>query len=237
MRRRCGWTKRGSLDYAFVVRYEVVTFDCYGTLIDWEDGITRAFRETAGRDGVRLDDAAVLAAYAEIEPAIEARGYRSYREVLGACVVEVGARLGFRVAADRAGFLAESLAGWRPFPDTVPALERLAAAGYALGILSNVDDDLFAATRRALRVEFSIVVTAEQVRSYKPAPGHFLEARRRIGGRLWLHAARSRFHDVEPASALDIDAAWIRRGSARAAVPAGVEVFDDLARLADRLSA
>jgi len=219
------------------MHYEVVTFDCYGTLIDWEEGISRAFRGAAAADGIRLDDQAVLAAYAEVEPAVEAGGYRSYRAVLGECAREVGARLGWTVPAERAGFLADSLATWRPFPDTVPALERLAAAGHALGILSNVDDDLLAATRKLLGVEFALIVTAEQVRSYKPAHGHFLEARRRIGTRPWLHAARSRFHDIEPARALGIDAAWIRRGDRKGDAPAGVQVFDDLARLAEWMTA
>jgi len=217
------------------MRYEVVTFDCYGTLIDWEEGIARAFREAAAADGRRLEDRAILAAYAEVEPAVEARGYCSYRAVLGECEREVGARLAWTVCADGAGFLAESLGSWRPFPDTVPALGRLAAAGHALGILSNVDDDLLATTRRALGVEFALVVTAEQVRSYKPAHGHFFEARRRIGKRPWLHAAQSRFHDIEPARALGIDAAWIRRADRGVSPSPGVVVLDDLRALAERL--
>ncbi len=213
--------------------YDVVTFDCYGTLVDWQDGIARAFREAAGREGLLLDRAAVLAAYAEVEPAIEGAGYLPYRDVLAACAVEVARRVGFRLDEARAGFLATSLADWRPFPDTVDALGRLAEAGYTLGILSNVDDDLLAATRRSLGVEFSIVVTAEQVRSYKPAHGHFLEARRRIGGRPWLHAAQSRFHDLAPAQALGIDAAWIRRSTGPSeATPRGIAAFDDLRGLA-----
>jgi 2-haloacid dehalogenase/putative hydrolase of the HAD superfamily len=192
--------------------YDVVTFDCYGTLIDWRAGIGGAFVESAGRDGVKLDPAAVLALYAEIEPVVEAEAYRSYRAVLTETARRVAERLGWPITEARAAFLAESLPGWRPFPDTNPALERLARAGYALGILSNVDDDLLAGTRQHFTVDFEVVVTAQQVGSYKPASGHFTTARGRIGGRRWLHAAQSYFHDVVPARAQGIPVAWINRG-------------------------
>lgn len=203
-------------------RYDVITFDCYGTLIDWEAGIGGAFEEAAAADGVALDRAAVIAAYSAIEPEVEAEAFRSYREVLTETARRVAARLGWPISATQASFLPDSLPGWLPFPDTNPALERLAAAGHRLGILSNVDDDLLAATRRHLRVEFELVVTAQQVRSYKPAHGHFLAARERIGGARWLHAAQSFFHDVVPARSLGIPVAWVNRKGE--AAPAGGRV-------------
>lgn len=201
--------------------YDVITFDCYGTLIDWEGGISEAFIQAASADGVKLDRAAVLQAYAEVEPVVEAETYRSYRAVLTETAKRVAARLGWSIPKERAVFLADSLPRWRPFADTNPALERLVAAGYRLGILSNVDDDLLAGTRRHLTANFDLLVTAQQVGSYKPAHGHFLRARERIGGERWLHAAQSYFHDVVPARALGIPVAWINRkgeaptGSAR----------------------
>ena len=94
-----------------------------------------------------------------------------------------------------------SLPRWKPFADTNRALERLRAAGYRLGILSNVDDDLLAETRRHFTVDFDLIITAQQVGSYKPAPGHFVAARKRIGSARWLHAAQSNFHDVAPTHA------------------------------------
>jgi 2-haloalkanoic acid dehalogenase type II len=191
--------------------YDIITFDCYGTLIDWEGGISRAFAEAAAADGVTAARAAVHAAYAELEPAVEAETFRSYRMVLTETARRVAARLGWPLASERARFLADSLPEWPPFADTNPALERLAAAGYRLGILSNVDDDLLAATRRHLSVSFDLLVTAQQVGSYKPAHGHFLAARRRIGGSRWLHVAQSYFHDVVPARTLGIPVAWINR--------------------------
>jgi 2-haloalkanoic acid dehalogenase type II len=194
-----------------VPAYDVITFDCYGTLIDWEGGIRAAFQEAAARDGFALDPARALAAYADIEPVVEAEAYRSYHAVLTETAARVAKRLGWSLASDRAVFLPGSLPGWQPFPDTNPALERLAAAGYRLGILSNVDDDLLAGTRRHLRVPFEPVVTAQQVGAYKPARNHFLTARRAIGDRRWLHAAQSYFHDIVPARALGIPVAWINR--------------------------
>lgn len=216
--------------------YEVITFDCYGTLIDWEAGIGAWFDAAAAEEGRRLERRKVLAAYAEIEPVVEAERYRSYRDVLTETALRVARRLDWPLTPARARGLAESLPQWMPFPDTNPALERLAAAGHRLGILSNVDDDLLAATRRHLSVPFEILVTAEQVHSYKPAPGHFEEARRRIGGRRWLHAAQSAFHDVLPCRALGIPVAWINRK----AEPARPDIRPDfevgtLAGLADHL--
>jgi 2-haloalkanoic acid dehalogenase type II len=120
-------------------------------------------------------------------------------------------QLGYELSPRAASSVANSLPDWRPFPDTNPALERLHAAGYRLGILSNVDDDLLAGTRRRLAVPFELIVTAEQAGSYKPAPAHFEVARRAIGEARWLHAAQSYFHDVVPAKAHGVTVAWINR--------------------------
>ena len=217
--------------------HDFVTFDCYGTLIDWEDGIGSAFRSEAAADGVVLDPSRVVAAYHEVEPEVEATGYRPYRDVLSETAMRVAQRLGWSLSPDRATFLAESLPEWRPFPDANPALVELAGAGLRLGILSNVDDDLLDETRRHFAVAFDLIVTAEQVRSYKPAPGHFLEPRRRIGGARWLHAAQSHFHDMIPAHALGIPVAWVnRKGEPRSDdAPPDAEV-SNLTELADWLT-
>jgi 2-haloacid dehalogenase/putative hydrolase of the HAD superfamily len=192
-------------------RYDILTFDCYGTLIDWEDGIVSAFTREAAADGVALDGSRIVAEYHDVEPEVESSNYRPYREVLIATAVRVARRLGWALSEERARFLPDSLADWMPFPDTNPALVKLAEAGYRLGILSNVDDELLDETRRHFPVSFDLIVTAQQVRSYKPAHGHFLEARRRIGGARWLHASQSFFHDVVPAVTLGIPVAWINR--------------------------
>jgi len=217
--------------------YDVVTFDCYGTLIDWESGIREAFAAEARRLRAPVDGGRALALYAEIEPIVEADPYRSYRGVLTETARRIAARLGWPLPEARAGFLAESLPAWRPFPDTNRALLRLVGAGYALGILSNVDDALLNWTRRQLLASFQVVVTAEQVRSYKPAPGHFLAAREQIGGRRWIHAAQSYFHDIAPARSLGIPAAWInRKGEAAPGGAVPDHVFPTLMELADWLA-
>jgi 2-haloalkanoic acid dehalogenase type II len=214
--------------------YDIITFDCYGTLIDWEAGIGDWFEKTAREDGLPLDRVNVLSLYADSEPAVEAETFRGYREVLAEAALRVARRLHWALSPDRARGLADSLPDWRPFPDTNPALEALSAGGYRLGILSNVDDDLLNGTRRHFSVPFDVIVTAAQVRSYKPSPGHFEEARRRIGGLRWLHAAQSHFHDVAPCRAAGIPVAWINRkaepGDSRTRPDIEVASLADLAR-------
>ena len=216
--------------------FDVITFDCYGTLIDWQTGIAEAFRTAAAADGVTLKPAAILQAFFDEPPAAQ-RPYATYREILTASAVRVGDRLGWAIGRDRAAFLPDSVARWPPFPDTNGALERLSRAGYELGILSNVDDDLLAGTRRHFTVSFPLLVTAQQVGSYKPAHGHFTTARERIDGRRWLHAAQSYFHDITPAVANKVPVAWINRKSMPPAGAARADrEYKTLTELADWLA-
>jgi 2-haloalkanoic acid dehalogenase type II len=217
-------------------RFDALTFDCYGTLIDWERGISEAFAAAAHADGVALDLGAVLRAYHEVEPRVQAERYRRYRDVLALTARGVADRLGWTLPPGRESFLAESLPSWPPFPDTNDALRRLKGAGHRLIILSNVDDDLLAGTRHHLAVEFDAVITAEQVGSYKPAAGHFAAARTQIGDGRWLHVAQSYFHDVQPARALGVATAWINRKGERPLDDRGPDhEFRTLAEAADFL--
>ncbi len=214
----------------------ILTFDCYGTLVDWEGGIAAAFAEAARESGAAVPADRVLELYSRIEPEIEAGEYRSYREVLGETARRIASELGLALPPGGEDFLARSLPRWPPFPDTRRALERLAAGGFGLGILSNVDDRLLAATVRGIGVDFELRVTAQRVRSYKPAHGHFLAARREIGDRRWTHVAQSLFHDVAPARELGIPVIWINRK--RETRPRELEPdaeFHDLADLAEHL--
>ncbi len=218
-------------------RFDVLTFDCYGTLVDWERGIAEAFATAAGADGVTLDRAAILRAYHEIEPRVQADRYRPYRDVLAITARAVADRLSWKLAPGRETFLPESLPSWPPFPDTNAALGRLRDAGHRLAILSNVDDDLLAGTRRHLAADFDFVITAQQVGSYKPAPGHFVAAREQIGAASWLHVAQSYFHDVQPARALGVPSAWINRKAERPLDARGPDhEFRTLAEAADFLT-
>lgn len=213
--------------------YDFVTFDCYGTLIDWESGIRQAFLHAAEKDGFMLDPQQALALYAEIEPVVESEAYRRYADVLTETAKRVAAALGWSLGNDRARFLADSLPDWQPFPDTNRALESLRQSGLGLGILSNVDDALLAGTRRHFTVDFDLLITAEQVGSYKPAHAHFQTARMHLRDRRWIHAAESNFHDIVPTNALGIPNAWINR-KGETARPGGTPTreFRDLAGFA-----
>jgi len=218
-------------------RFEIVTFDCYGTLIDWETGISQAFRRAAARDGVGLARDEVLEAHADIEPIVQAGPYRSYREVLRETARRAARRFDWSLDPADADFLPEILGEWPAFDDTVPALQRLEQAGYRLGILSNIDIDLLAQTLPKLGVEFDLIVTAQDVASYKPANPHFHRARKSIGAARWLHAAQSYFHDVAPASALGIPVAWVNRNDDAPAGEARPDrVVRNLTELADWLT-
>ncbi len=191
--------------------YDIITFDCYGTLIDWDLGITRAMNDIADSIGARIQREDVIRAYHEAEPEIQASEYRSYADVLRDTAIKTGQVLGFQIDEKTADRLAKSLPGWPPFADTNPALEELKRDGYQLGILSNIDNDLLAGTLTHFCVEFDFFVTAEQVRSYKPGFAHFLRAREQLAGANWLHAAQSFFHDVRPAAELGIPVVWVNR--------------------------
>ena len=221
--------------------FEFVTFDCYGTLIDWEAGIRRAFEEALDGTGLSAtQEGELFELFQEEEKAVEGQmPYRKYREVLALAASRATKRFGKNTPENLAGILAEQLPGWDPFPDTNPALERLATE-YTLGILSNVDDDLLAGTLKHFTVPFDLIVTAERVRSYKPETEHFEEARRIIGAdRGWLHVAASLYHDIEPASRLGIKTVWVNRKKS----PEGrrfrgkiVREVKNLAQLADWLA-
>jgi 2-haloacid dehalogenase/putative hydrolase of the HAD superfamily len=215
--------------------FDIITFDCYGTLIDWESGIAGAFLDAAQKDGIALRREDVLRAYEHHEPIVEHEQYRAYRDVLALTALRVAQALGWPL--DRGSFLPDCLPHWQPFADTNRALERLRAAGYRLGILSNVDDDLLAETRRHFTIDFDLIITAQQVGSYKPAPGHFVAAKERVGSAPWLHAAQSNFHDIVPVNAMGTPTAWVnRRGDMP--LPGGLPTHEvpDMAGLADLLT-
>jgi 2-haloacid dehalogenase len=202
-------------------RFEVLTFDCYGTLIDWENGILASLHRILAAHGKKLDDATILKLYGDFEELSEQGDFRPYREVLQSVVRRFGAQLGFTPTDEEAMSLPESLAEWRPWPDTVDALRSLKSR-FRLAILSNVDDNLFAATRPQLKVDFDDVITAQQARAYKPSLKMFELALSRINAPAHrvLHVAQSIYHDVIPAQSLGLATVWVNRPSARAGVGA-----------------
>jgi 2-haloalkanoic acid dehalogenase type II len=215
----------------------VITFDCYGTLIDWETGIKNAFRSAMSQTGVSQGlEAKAFELYEEEERRIEKeKPHLLYRDVLSKTSLSVARKIGWNLPAAQSNFLAKQLPTWTPFSDTNPSLEKLSRKR-TLGILSNVDNDLLAGTIRHFTSPFEIIVTAENVRSYKPAPAHFEEARKIIGGKPWVHVAASQYHDIEPAVTLGIKVVWVNRKNAHPNAPyskAKVTEVKDLAQLAD----
>jgi 2-haloacid dehalogenase/putative hydrolase of the HAD superfamily len=188
-----------------------VTFDVYGTLIDWETGVYDAFAAEADRDGFTIERDELIPAFHEAQRQIEAGSYELYAEVLRRTAVQIAKTLGWPLEPSRAGFLPDSVKRWLPFKETNTQLAKLAKK-YKLGLISNIDDKLLGETRRHMPLDFDLVVTAQQVRSYKPDPAHFTECERRIGGkRGWVHVASSYYYDVEPCLKKRIPVVWVNR--------------------------
>jgi 2-haloacid dehalogenase len=188
-----------------------VTFDVYGTLIDQETGIYEAFAGEAAREEFTLDRAELLPLFHEVSREIEAGSYELYAEVLRRTALEIAKRLDWPLETSRSGFLPDSVQRWRPFKETNTQLQKLAKK-YDLGLLSNIDDKLLGQTRRHIPIDFDLVVTAQQVRSYKPDSAHFTECARRIGGKKgWVHVASSHYHDVEPCLKQRVPVIWVNR--------------------------
>jgi 2-haloacid dehalogenase len=190
----------------------VFTFDCYGTIIDWETGILAALRRVLRAHRVDVADEQVLELHAELESAAEAGPYRPYADVLRSVMLGLGERLGFAASSADAEALVGSVGDWPAFDDSADALNALRRR-FKLAIISNIDDDLFAASQRRLGVDFDWIVTAQQVRSYKPSLNNFRVALERIGSpnERVLHVAQSLFHDHVPARHLGLDTVWVNR--------------------------
>ena len=202
--------------------FDVLTFDCYGTLIDWEAGLLAALRVAMAPHAIAApldgpDDETLLATFARHEAALEAGKYTPYREVLGRALQGMGTDLGFEPTDDEVEVFGGSVVDWPAFPDSAAALALLAGR-FRLGVITNCDDDLFAASAAKLGDPFDWVVTAQQARRYKPNARGFELAFERIGipPKRILHVAQSLFHDHAPAKALGLRTVWIDRRAGRA---------------------
>jgi len=231
-----------AVDFA---RFEVLTFDCYGTLIDWEAGILAGLRRVLDARDVAADDEDLLERYARHEAAIEAGPYLRYREVLARALRAVCGEVGVEPTGEEAAAFGGSVGDWPPFRDSPDALARLAER-FLLAVITNCDDDLFADTNRHLGVTFDWVITAQQVGSYKPDRRSFEVALERIAvpRERVLHVAQSLFHDHVPAKELGLTTAWIDRRRGRlgsgATPPAAAApdlIVTDMATLADLATA
>jgi 2-haloacid dehalogenase len=197
--------------------FDALTFDCYGTLIDWEAGILAALRPVLEAHGADAGDEALLEAFAVHEAELEAGPYLRYAEVLAGCLRALGEELAFAPTQAELDTFGRSVADWPAFPDSREALAKLKQR-FRLGVITNCDDDLFAASNDKLGVEFDWIVTAEQARGYKPRTENFEFALARIDvpRERILHVAQSLFHDHVPAKALGMTSVWIDRRQDRA---------------------
>ena len=221
-------------------RFEVLTFDCYGTLIDWETGIAMAVRAQLGDAIAQRSDDELLAAFAAVEHDAEVP-YKPYREVLALCLRRIGERFGVPVREAQATAFGESVGLWPAFTDSPAALRRLQSR-FTLAVITNCDDDLFARSEARLGIKFNHVITAQQVGSYKPALRNFHVAHERIGvpRERILHVAQSLYHDHVPAKQLGMTTVWINRragrggsgGATPAAEAAPDAVFADMSSFA-----
>jgi 2-haloacid dehalogenase len=219
--------------------FEVLTFDCYGTLIDWERGLVVALREALGEPATDLPDDDLLALFADREHENEVP-YQSYRDVLAATTRDIGGRLGVPVDDAAAARVGGSVGYWPAFPDSPDALRRLQTK-FRLAVITNCDDDLFALSEERLGVRFDNVTTAQQARAYKPdlAPFALAHEQLDVPRERILHVAQSLFHDHVPAKhALGMTTVWIDRrgrggGAARDADVTPDATFRTLAEFAD----
>jgi len=192
--------------------FEVLTFDCYGTLIDWESGIWEALRPVLANHRIKIRIDRALELYGELESEAERGEYHEYKAVLQTVLEGLGSRLGFAPTQMELQHFSESVKDWPAFPDSARALQALKKK-YKLAIISNIDDDLFVFSAQRLQIPFDWVITAQQAKSYKPSLTNFRLAFERIGlpGNKILHVAQSLYHDVVPAKALGLSTVWINR--------------------------
>ena len=208
--------------------FKVLTFDCYGTLIDWEKGILTALRPLLSCHNIYVPNVRILELYGRLERQYQQeRPFVNYRNVLRRVVQGFAKQLGFCPSPSELETLGKSLRKWKPFPDVVPALKTL-EQHYRLAIISNIDRDLFDHSARYVEVPFEWVITSEEVRHYKPSKENFQHALRTLEvppGQV-LHVAQSLYHDIAPARQLGMTTVWVNRKSARS-IPA-IAVQPDL---------
>jgi len=217
-----------------------VTFDCFGTLVDWHSGFSAVLRDIAGEQVADL-----LSAYHRHERVVESeRPHRRYRDVLASAVRRAAHDVGLPITDEQSLALPRRWGSLAIFPDVEPALAGLRAAGCRLAVLTNCDDDLFAETHRSFRQPFDLVITAEQVKDYKPSRSHFRRFFRVSGVEMsdWVHVACSWFHDIEPARALGLKCIWVDRdrtgedpGGASLRLPNASGLVEAVSRLLARM--
>ena len=213
-----------------------ITFDCYGTLIDWEDGVVRALAPLLPEE---MDPHALAVGHIAVEAEVEREAYRPYRQILAEASARLMRKLGHPLTADQAEVLPESLRHWTPFPEVPEALRTLRQAGFRLAILSNIDRDLLATSIARLGVVPDAIVTSEDCGSYKPAPGHWERfcANTRATQARTVHVGASLYHDMAPAAAMGYRTVFINRHGEPVTGTRPSRELPDLLRLPETVAA
>lgn len=217
---------------------EYITFDCYGTLIDWEGGIRSAVKTIADKNEFSLNLEGISDRYIKVELEVEHEQYRKYHEVLQLSAKKLFKNEGFEISDSDALEFADSIYSWQPFPETNKVLAELKAKGYKLVILSNIDNEIIKRSVELIGIDFDGIVTAEEVGSYKPEYGHWEEMLKRFNTSKdkVLHVAASYVHDIVPAKEQGFDAVWINRNKEKPTQEIKPDLeFKDLSPLLDTL--
>jgi len=217
---------------------EILTFDCYGTLVDWESGIRQVLGEIAGRHGLNAPVEDLVREWEAVQfELISAATFRRYHGILRDSLRQTFKRRGVTIHPKEQDLLAEKIGAWQPFPDTKPVLSKL-KKHYLIAILSNIDDDILALTVPKLGIEFDELITSDQLLSYKPRPAHFQKAIKAFEKppELFLHCAFGAKYDLKPAQEAGMLTAWVKRPGAIQETPSGVTAeVDGLTGLAQLL--
>lgn len=194
---------------------EYITFDCYGTLIDWEGGIRNAVKKIVDKNGIKFNLDGISDKYISVELEVEHEKYRKYHEILQLSAKKLFKNEGFYISSDDALEFADSIYSWQPFPETNRVLTELKKKGYKIIILSNIDNEIIKRSIALIGIEFDGIVTAEEVGSYKPEHGHWIEMIKKFNTSKdkVLHVAASYVHDIIPAKEQGFDTIWINRNN------------------------
>jgi len=192
--------------------YKVISFDCYGTLVDWKQGVLKALFSLLDEFQIEMTQEEIFSLFLELDAEIESNSYQSYKKILMDIMSGFSVKLGLNLREDDLLLLSKSLPDWPVYSDTVASLSALKKR-YKLAVISNVDNDLFEKTNKKLGIEFDYIITAEDLRSYKPSHNNFIKALEifDVKKENLLHCAQSYYHDIEPCIQLGIDNVWINR--------------------------
>ncbi len=209
----------------------IISFDCYGTLVDWESGIVETVKSVFEKYGKVVESSEILKLYSQIEPELE-KTYKPYKEVLKLVMKKLGEHFGIKLSEVDENALVDSIGNWPVFPDTTETLKKIKEL-HKIAVISNVDDDIFKLTQEKIGVKFDYIITAQRVGAYKPSMKVFKYAYRefKVSKNEWIHVAQSIFHDIIPAKKFGVKTILVKRRG----FGATPEAYEDADYIAENL--